>query len=284
LIQIKAWSAGLLHKASGQGARAARGLFQRGAEGRVTGVAASSLLAMIDCDGTLVDSQGTIEACLSTAYRVVGLAPPTQTVMKRFSGLPLQDSIQGMSPTLGDDIVAAIVAACRQRYFDLRRESGQVDPLIPGALAALKAIAVTGWQLGIASSRSRPVLDTMLDAHGIRARFATIQTGDAGPPKPDPAMLLRAMQEMQTLRQATVMIGDTVPDMQMARRAGVWAIGVGWGNHRADDLMRAGADRIVGTFAELPGALSRIGALALRLGGSATSRPAVFPAVPPGPG
>ena len=84
----------------------------------------------------------------------------------------------------------------------------------------------------------------------------TLQTADDGPGKPDPAMLSRAMAETGVGRQATLMVGDTTFDMEMARRAGLPGIGVGWGYHEPDELLAAGADRVVEAFDELLAALS----------------------------
>jgi phosphoglycolate phosphatase len=70
--------------------------------------------------------------------------------------------------------------------------------------------------------------------------------------KPHPDMLLRAMSETGAEAAATVMIGDTTFDMQMARSAGTMAVGVGWGYHGSDELRAAGAHDIVAVFLDLP--------------------------------
>jgi len=49
----------------------------------------------------------------------------------------------------------------------------------------------------------------------------------------------------------TVMLGDTVHDMRMARAAGVKAIAVAWGYHEIADLREAGADVVVREFSEI---------------------------------
>jgi phosphoglycolate phosphatase len=64
------------------------------------------------------------------------------------------------------------------------------------------------------------------------------------------------MAEAGCTPAATVMIGDTVFDMQMARSAGVRAIGVAWGYHDPAELRDAGAHRLVESFPELTGALA----------------------------
>ena len=64
-------------------------------------------------------------------------------------------------------------------------------------------------------------------------------------------MLHRAMEEAGADALATVMIGDTSFDMEMAINAKVAAIGVGWGYHDEPELLAAGAHRVIGDFGEL---------------------------------
>ena len=97
--------------------------------------------------------------------------------------------------------------------------------------------------LGIATGKARRGLLTTLERHGLSNRFITLQTVDSNPGKPHPAMLLRAMAETGVDPSATVVVGDTVYDMEMARRAGVRAVGVAWGYHTPDELEATGADR-----------------------------------------
>jgi phosphoglycolate phosphatase len=56
----------------------------------------------------------------------------------------------------------------------------------------------------------------------------------------------------------TLMIGDSIYDMEMARAAGAYAIGVTWGYHRADALIAAGAQQVIEDFVELVPSLERL--------------------------
>jgi phosphoglycolate phosphatase len=64
-------------------------------------------------------------------------------------------------------------------------------------------------------------------------------------------MVLQAMAAVGAAPEATVVVGDTVYDMQMADNAGVRAVGVAWGYHDAAELRAAGAAAIVDRFAAL---------------------------------
>jgi phosphoglycolate phosphatase len=83
---------------------------------------------------------------------------------------------------------------------------------------------------------------TLLERHKILDRFHSIETPDHNRGKPDPQMIETAMEKAGATRRETVMIGDTVHDMKMAKAGGVKAIGVAWGYHTVFDLNAAGAD------------------------------------------
>jgi phosphoglycolate phosphatase len=225
-------------------------------------------LCLFDCDGTLVDSQHEIIATMRRAFAVSGLAEPTVDAIRHIVGLSLTDAVRALLPSgEGERMGHRVAEAYLTQLAEIRRSEGPGEPLFPGAVAALDAIEASGWVLGIATGKSRPALLTTLAEHGLAHRFATLQTADvvaAGKPAPD--MVLRAMAETGAGRADTVMVGDTVYDVLMARRAGTAAIGVGWGYHPADALARAGAARVADTFADLIVVLATLAAGAARPG------------------
>jgi phosphoglycolate phosphatase len=213
-------------------------------------------LVVFDCDGTLVDSQHGIVACMAAAFAAEGHAAPAAAAVRRVIGLPLVECVARLGPALDAACHARIVDGYKEQFFILRQRGDHEEPLFPGALAALDAIAAHGAQLGIATGKGRRGLLAVLEQHGLAQRFVTLQTGDVGPGKPHPAMLERAMEETGCTSAETVMIGDTVFDMQMARNAGTRAIGVGWGYHDPAELRESGAHLLVESFAELAQALT----------------------------
>ena len=54
------------------------------------------------------------------------------------------------------------------------------------------------------------------------------------------------------------MIGDTVFDIEMARSAGAYAVGVGWGYHDPHELGAAGAHALLDHFRDLPATLDTL--------------------------
>jgi len=209
-------------------------------------------LAIFDFDGTLVDSQHAIQACMQSAFDALGLAAPTLAQTHRVIGLPLERCMALLAPDQRVSVHLDLTEAYKRAFFELRTDGGMVEPMFPGALAALDALEAEGWQLGIATGKARRGLDAVLASHGLASRFATLQTADRAPGKPDPTMLFWALEETGVDRNNAIMIGDTSFDMAMAKAAGIPAIGVVWGYHAPDELTAAGADRLATHYGEVP--------------------------------
>lgn len=210
-------------------------------------------LAVFDLDGTLVDSLDSIVSAMTTAWRAHGLGDVRPEAVRRIIGLPLVEAIAELFPGGGRADHVSLSERYKTAFGDLQRRPEHRDNLYPGAAAALDALEKEGVLLGIATSKSMKGLVRSLERHGLRRRFSTLQTADAGPGKPSPEMLFRAMAETGVTSVDTVMIGDTIFDMEMARNAGVAAIGVGWGYHESHDLKSAGASVVVDSFDDVPG-------------------------------
>jgi len=211
-------------------------------------------LILFDCDGTLTDSHGLIVRAMQLAFCDCDLEPPTSTAVQQVTGLSLSLAVAGLTEAV--DMHERIVAAYRSHY-----RSGEADiQLFPGVRETLDALKDRGYWLGIVTGKSKPGLMQALDLFSLRDYFYVIRTADCTPSKPHPAMVLESMEEMGAQACNTHVIGDAVFDMQMARAAGVQAIGVSYGAASAEMLAEAGASRIVHQFPELlssfPGSLS----------------------------
>ena len=213
-------------------------------------------LIVFDLDGTLVDSQRTIVDAMAVAFADSGLAPPDARSIRRVVGLSLEEAVTRLLPEAACCAAETVADRYRDAFLDLHADPAREEPLYPGAMDAILALDRPETLLGIATGKGRRGLRMVLQRHGLLERFVTLQTADDGPGKPDPAMLSRAMVEAGVGRQATLMVGDTTFDMEMARRAGVLGIGVGWGYHEPDELLAAGAGHIVEAFDELLALLS----------------------------
>jgi len=216
-------------------------------------------LALFDCDGTLVDSQANICRSMEEAFVVGGLAAPTRSAIRRIIGLSVVEAIAALSPELDAARHRTLAEDYKSAFFRLRASGAmEEEPLFDGMIAALDALAVSGWVLGVATGKSDRGLARILAHHGIAGRFVTLQTADRHPSKPHPSMVELAMAEAGATPETTVMIGDTSYDMLMARAAGTRALGVAWGYHPAEELTAAGAHAVAESVAGLPAQMERL--------------------------
>ncbi len=214
-------------------------------------------LVIFDVDGTLVDSQAHILGAMTHAFRSCGLTPPGRTETLGIVGLSLPVAVARLAPDASAEAVEALVAAYKGAFSQMRAEA--LSPLYPGARAALATLAGDPLlALGIATGKSRRGLDHVLAGHGISGWFETIQVADDHPSKPHPSMVEAALAETGIPAERAVMVGDTTYDVEMARAAGVAAIGVGWGYHPAAALAGAGATDVLAGFDALVPALDRV--------------------------
>ena len=216
-------------------------------------------LVVFDCDGTIVDSQAGIVLSMEHAFKSLRMIPPTREQTLAVVGLSLPEAFSALAPEAEYATRDELAERYKAAFRDLDRDASELEVLFPQARETIADLAGRdGHLLGLATGKSRRGVDRLFERERWHTSFATIQTADDHPSKPHPAMLLSAMIETGASPAATVMIGDTTYDIAMARAAGVSAIGVAWGYHRTEELLAAGAHRIVERFDELPEALDDI--------------------------
>jgi phosphoglycolate phosphatase len=208
-------------------------------------------LAVFDCDGTLVDGQADICAAMQSAFAALNLPVPPARDIRRSVGLSLPQTMLHLAPDASPETQTALVEEYKAAFRRARHEGRLAEPLFAGIAPLLDELRNDGWLLGVATGKSDRGLVHCLATHGLSDHFITLQTADRHPSKPHPAMLEAALAEALALPQDSVMIGDTSFDMQLARAAGVRAIGVAWGYHSVVELLEAGAELVAETPQEL---------------------------------
>lgn len=207
--------------------------------------------AVFDCDGTLVDSGGTIHRALGLAFAEHGLELPPRQQAQRVIGLSLVEAMAELAPDHDADLHGRMAQTYKDAFVTLRGRRQVEEPLYDGILPLLDALEERGWLLAVATGKSDRGLKHCLTAHGLHARFLSLQTADRHPSKPHPSMTLRALADCGAAPEHSVVIGDTGWDMRMAKAAGAHAIGVLWGYHDEAELRDAGADTIAARPAEV---------------------------------
>jgi phosphoglycolate phosphatase len=204
-------------------------------------------LLVFDWDGTLIDSAPTIVECLQEACRDLGFTVPDPERAAHIIGLGLHQALEYAIPGLPASEYPRV--AQRYRHHFIAR-----DPeiaLFSGTEAMLAALHQAGHVLAIATGKSAKGLERALRQTGLGQFFAGTRCADQCASKPEPDMLLELMDELGTRRDDTLMIGDTIHDLQMAGNAHVAALAVSHGAHRKETLLALAPLACVATTLEL---------------------------------
>lgn len=184
-------------------------------------------LLVFDWDGTLMDSAAAISESLQAACTELGLPVPSRERARYVIGLGLTDALAYVLPELPQADYPKVLDHFRVHF--LRRDAGTT--LFPGAAEMIRELRDSGFMLAVATGKSRRGLDRALQETGLQGYFDTTRCADEGFSKPHPGMLEAVMDALATPPAATVMIGDTTHDLEMAKAAGVAAVAVTYGAH-----------------------------------------------------
>ena len=219
------------------------------------------MLCAFDFDGTLADSKPVYYKAVKAYSHQNNLKIPAQSDMDLVFGNPNPpttfDGWGDLGGFLGhlDNIYAMT--------DDLICESPSDMPLFEGIQELLERLSQDNVILSIVTSRSLKPIHALVEHHGISALFKTIRSHqdviDRGyRKKPYPDKLNCVLKEMEYPAEKSVMIGDTLMDMMMAKSAGTKAIGVSWGYHDEETLRRYGADDVAHTPQKLEHMISAL--------------------------
>ena len=207
---------------------------------------------IFDFDGTLADTTEGIVRCKQATLREMGLPASTPERIRGVIGLPLRECF-----ALGTDTPEERLDEACETYRRLFAEVATPRiTLFPGVAETLAQLRSHGLRLSIATSRTGASLRELTARLDIAEHFCEmVATEDVVHPKPAPDLALLLLDRLQARAEETVVIGDTVFDLQMGLDAGCRTCGVTFGNQDRPQLQTASPDWIVDDFRELAGVL-----------------------------
>lgn len=207
-------------------------------------------LIIFDFDGTLVDSRSLILESHRIVFSQFQLPAPSPAESLALVGKSLDVILTQLAGPAAP--ILEMVRAYDLLLPQLRADSAFAERPFDGAGDLLSELsAASDTVLGVATGHRTDTIAPALEELRWTDYFKTIQAADTAPSKPHPAMLLQALAATDVTPENAIFIGDTTFDMEMAQAAKLRSIGVGWGYHRTERLLAAGAHRIVQSIDQL---------------------------------
>jgi HAD superfamily hydrolase (TIGR01549 family) len=201
--------------------------------------------ALLDVDGTLVDTNYHHALAWYRAFREDGAAPPLWRI-HRHIGMGGDQLVPALVPGIDRDRHEAIERARKREYGKL---IGEVQPFAE-AHELIADLKERGVAVVLASSSPQDELDhylDLLDARELADAWTTKDDVDATKPAPD--LVLAALEKAGG--EQAVMVGDTKWDIESARRAGIETVCLVTGGWSRQELAEAGAAAVFESVAEL---------------------------------
>ncbi|NOQ80340.1 MAG: HAD-IA family hydrolase [Gammaproteobacteria bacterium] len=205
-------------------------------------------LIIFDWDGTLMDSQARIVACLQCAAEEMQLHPLTENTLKNVIGLGLKEAVLSLYPQLKDKQVSHF--ADRYRYHFITANDTP-SGLFTNVRHMLQQLIDKGFMLAIATGKARRGLEPVLIETGLKTLFHGSRCADETRSKPHPQMLEELLDEFGVMVDDAIMVGDTEYDMLMAKSLGMDALAVSYGVHDKADILKHAPVSCVDSIKEL---------------------------------
>lgn len=187
-------------------------------------------LVVFDLDGTLVDSLPDIADALNHALASQGLTPQPLEVVATLVGdgiVALAERALALQPQPASLTGLELSKLIWARYIE--RPCVLTKPY-DGILALLRTLQARRVPMAVLTNKPGDVARPLLEALGLTPFFmAIIGDNDGHPRKPDPAALVSLMSRVNAQPVRTVMVGDGVPDVLVAKAAGCVAAAALWG-------------------------------------------------------
>ena len=224
--------------------------------------------AIVDLDGTMVDTLGDFAASLNRMLDDLSLPHVAPSAIETMVGKGSEHLIHSalvhvMAPAVAKAEADAKARALFDRAWERYQRhylaiNGRHSAVYPGVVEGLKALRAQGLRLACLTNKPTSFAKPLLADKGLDGFFELVFGGDAFErKKPDPLPLLKTCEAMGTAPARTLMIGDSSNDARAARAAGCPVVLVTYGYNHGEPVRGVDADGFVDSLAELVPAAAR---------------------------
>jgi len=227
--------------------------------------------AIVDLDGTMIDTLGDFEVALNRSMADLDLPPVTRALVERTVGKGSEHLIRSvLAHQLALPQVKGLTNVCDARSVDnlfepawLRYQhhylaiNGEFAAVYPGVVEGLQQMRDAGLQLACLTNKPLSFAKPLLQAKGLDHFFIHVFGGDSFErKKPDPLPLLKTCEALGVSPAQALMVGDSSNDAQAARAAGCPVVLVRYGYNHGEPVDGVDADAHVDALIDIPQALA----------------------------
>ena len=198
---------------------------------------------IFDLDGTLLNTLGDLRAATNHALEVRGLPPHSMEEIRQFIGNGIRLLICRAMPegTPEAEIDAALDDFKAYYAAHIHDRTVPYDG-IPQLLTALRK---RGIKVAVLSNKIDSASQQLIEYFFPGKTDVVFGEHVGVPRKPDPTSCRMVMQQLGVQPEQVLYVGDSGTDMQTAKNAGLYAVGVTWGFRSKEVLLEYGADVLV---------------------------------------
>ncbi len=201
---------------------------------------------IFDLDGTLIDSYQAIYLSFQYAYENMGLPPLSYEEARRVVGLGLTLTFNDL---LGKERTPEALGLFRKKYWEVFPEHTR---FLPGAKELASELHRRGIPQAIATNKLGRFSRAIIRHFGMEDLFvAVLGDEDVTLNKPDPEMLLAAIEKLALPKEEVVMVGDSLVDIQAAQNTGIRVFAVPSGTTKREALEQAKPTAVLDRLTDL---------------------------------
>lgn len=201
---------------------------------------------IFDYNGVLVNDLKIHEEAYWRAGKELGIPVARETLRKYLSYSPEQKR-KLYYGNISDETWRQISRIRARFYFDLARKGDVIFPDVEAVLLSLSSRYI----LALISNTRREYFNRIFPRKLASLFRETMFFDEIRKPKPSPDPLLKMMERLGIGRDQCCYVGDSVLDVQMAKRVDIKVFSVATGDNSKEELGAAGADWIVNNLSEL---------------------------------
>jgi phosphoglycolate phosphatase len=207
--------------------------------------------AIVDLDGTMVDTIGDFVVALGLTLGELGLPVVDRAFVERTVGKGSEHLLRCTLAQVGGDasLYEPAWAAYQRHYLAI---NGQHSAVYPGVVEGLQQLRAAGLRLACLTNKPTAFARPLLAAKGLDGFFEVVFGGDAfARKKPDPLPLIETCRVLGTAPAATLMVGDSRNDAEAAHAAGCPVVLVSYGYNHGEPIRDVPAQACVDRLDEL---------------------------------